>query len=429
MPETLLAPPPTTPAPQLKAMPAPVKPAPSPLPAKPDAIKPAPSKSRMEQAGDDMAKFAEKPVSVAGGEKKPESPEKPTVEAGKGDEKATASTVDSDTAKAGDDKGATAEPKKEGKVWKILKETEIERDKLKQEFEAFKVKATVDPEKEKATTEKLTAYEKREKELIEELRFHNYEKYDQQFQKDFHKPYLAAWERGVKKISQLPVILEDGTTRAGTATDLSMLMSLSPVQRHETAERMFGKYADAVIREAENAEELLERRQAASDEAKATLGQKEKERTEQRQHVHKAMSEEASRVWKEADAEAFSHEKYGKYFTPLDSDQEGNQRLAKGRALAERAFSENPFNPQISPSERATIVRRQNAVCNRAAAFGRLVSWNSKLESENAALKKELAQFNASDPGQGEGKSHDGNGAGNMTAQARSEFELSKLAR
>lgn len=369
-----------------------------------------------------MQKFADKPETHRERPGKrldvPEAPRKLGEEGG--DKQITPPVAD------GDDKAVQIEPKKEGKVWKLLKEKEEAYAKLEKEHAEIKTRL-VDPEKEKQYTEKLTAAEKRQQELLGELQFYNYEKYNEDFKSKYDDPYKAAWHNAVEEITQLPVTLEDGTTRAGTASDLSKLIDLPPVDRREMAERMFGKYADDVIREAKEARRLFDARNRHLDEARKTLGTKEKERIEQYQNQHKTMAAQADESWKEAETQAMSHEKYGKYFTPIEGDQEGNQRLAKGKALAQRAFSENPFDPRLTPSDRGTIVKRQNAVCNRAAAFGRLVSWNAKLEGEVAELKKQLAEYNGGEPGAGDGRASDTEPP--MKASERSASDLQKLAR
>ena len=85
--------------------------------------------------------------------------------------------------------------------------------------------------------------------------------------------------------------------------------------------------------------------------------------------------------------------------TPTAIHASGNQRLAKGFELADRAFSENPLAPNLTAEQRRSIVERHAAVRNRAAAFGRLVYQNDQLTTERDALKKELAEFKSTVPG------------------------------
>lgn len=412
MPDTLVAPPPTattTPASPSIAFPPSPPPPPPPKPPVPTDPKPVPAtaKKPSERAGDDLSKFADKgeaksdPKADALNKVKRDeaanSEIKPVAEKDKPADKPVEGEVEAGKVEA--------EPVKQGKVWKVLKETEAKLATVEKEYNEFKAKASVDPEKEKQVSERIRAMEKREKELIEELRFHNFEKYDEDFKKNYETPYQSAWHNAVEEITQLPVTAEDGSVRAGTASDLSALMELPPVERHEMAERMFGKFAVDAVREAKEVKRLFDKRNVALQEERKTLGEKFSKRQEEAQNFQKTVSEEVGKVWQEADQEAFSHEKFGEYFKPVEGDAEGNQRLAKGRALAQRAFTENPFDRKLTPSDRAAIVKRQNAVCNRASAFGRLVQWNKALKSELAELKKEVGQYKNGEPGGGEGKS------------------------
>ena len=115
-------------------------------------------------------------------------------------------------------------------------------------------------------------------------------------------------------------------------------------------------------------------------------------------------------------------------FTPVDGDQEGNQRLAKGFELADRAFSENPLNAKDG-EERKAIVARHAAVRNRAAAFGRLVLMNTKAEARIAELTSELAKYKGSEPPAGGATPAPKTNGQPTSAMGRMMSELEKRAK
>lgn len=408
MPESAIAEPP---APKPIPAPGPTSP---PSPSPPKMVAPTPPeppavpKKGKALAFDELDKFAEKPETLRERpSKRPDKLEekKPDDKAGVTDKKSEPKT-ESQNGKApaveGDKPPADGDKKKVN-PWKIVDEWKDKYAKLEKDYVAVKSTA-IDPEKEKQYTERLTASEKRQNELVEELRFHNYEKYDPEFKKNYDQPYQSAWMSAVEEITQLPLTLPDGTVRAATADDLLKLMNLPPVDARERAEEMFGKFADDALAHRKEVRRLFDARHRALEEAKKTLGETEKKRMETFQAQHKTMSEAVGKVWQEANQKALEHEQYGEYFKPVEGDEEGNLKLAKGFELADRAFTESPFDPKLKPEERAAIVRRHSAVRNRAAAFGRIVLWNKTLKEQVASLEKELSDYRNGEPKDGDSK-------------------------
>jgi hypothetical protein len=146
---------------------------------------------------------------------------------------------------------------------------------------------------------------------------------------------------------------------------------------------------------------LLDAKNIALDDAKKNSIQRDKEREAQQKGQLGEIAKTIKETWDKVNEEFLKDETYGPVFRPLEGDQEGNTRLAKGYELVDRAFSENPNNPQLTPEERAKIIRRHAAVRNRAASWGRLHANYVKATTEIEALKKELSQYKGSVPGTG----------------------------
>ena len=88
----------------------------------------------------------------------------------------------------------------------------------------------------------------------------------------------------------------------------------------------------------------------------------------------------------------------------------------------------NPLNPNLTPEQRLEAVRKQTALWHRAAAFGRLTHQNQKLQSELAALKAKLKEFESVEPGKGEGDRAPSAGEGRSSAWAAIRADLERRA-
>jgi hypothetical protein len=143
---------------------------------------------------------------------------------------------------------------------------------------------------------------------------------------------------------------------------------------------------------------LFSQRNAALEDWKKKGESHQQEVTQKQQAEYTKLAESIGKIWTSASEGLLKDEKYGKYFNPVEGDQEGNQRLAKGFQLADRAFSVDPRDPKLSSDERASAVKVHAAVRARAAAFGKLVYTINQLETEKAELLKKLKFYGESEP-------------------------------
>jgi hypothetical protein len=301
----------------------------------------------------------------------------------------------------GDEPAAPAEgtkpaDKKKVNPWKLVDEYKA---KVKEyEGKIAEVEKRAIPEsKWKEQQETLTQREARLKELEEEIRYVNYSKSDE-FKNKYQKPYDDAWKRAMGELKELTIEAGDGNTRPVEPKDILDLVNLPlPMARKEAVEK-FGEFADDVMAHRKEIRKLFDEQSAALEEARTNGEAREKETAEARKKEVGEMTGTIREQWSKANEDAASHPKYGTYFKPVEGDEQGNQRLAKGFELADRAFSENPLSKGLTPEQRTAIVQRHAAVRNRCAAFGRLVYMNETKASEIAELKKQLAEFNGAEP-------------------------------
>lgn len=300
----------------------------------------------------------------------------------------------------------TDQPKKEKKLspWrllddakKVINEWKLKAEAASAELEKIKSGAPVEPPKE--FTERLTKAEARAKELEDHLRFLDYQKHPEFIDK-YQKPYEAAWKRAMTELGEVGVTdAATGQVRAATADDMMKLVTLPLGAAIQQAKEMFGEYAPYAIDHRNKIKELFDSQQNALKEAREGGAKREQEMQEKTQAQRSEAAKAIQQVWEQENRAISTDSEVGHYFTPVEGDQEGNTALVKGYQLVDKAFAENPQDPNITPEERAARIKRHVALRNRAAAFGRLRRWHEKDQATIAELKKELEQFKQSEPG------------------------------
>jgi hypothetical protein len=189
----------------------------------------------------------------------------------------------------------------------------------------------------------------------------------------------------VKKITQ--------AERPAMEADFDRLMQVSDDREaRKLAKQLFGEDAPIAMQHREKVIELNETRAKALEEYRT----KGKERETQQQEVSVKQRQEAAASWEASNKAQI--EKYPHFFAPIEGDDEGNELLAKGYALADRAFVGD--TSKIPPKELASL---HSTLRNRAAAFGRQVYLNKKMKAQVTALEAKIKELEESGPGGGEG--------------------------
>lgn len=311
-----------------------------------------------------------------------------------------------DESKAGDPKTVPAhapdetkiDPKNAKKVspWKLVDEHKAAR--LKAETEVAELRKLVRNEAEaKAETERLTKAEARSKELEDHLRFIDYQNHPE-FKEKYQKPYDDAWNRLMKRLSGVGVLNPDGTKRNVEVKDILELGQLPADTVIELAEAKFGKLGTYVSERVEELKQLSEAKFDALDRAKKEGAEKMQREAQEFETKKKELRESLSASWKKASEEIETHSKYGRYFKPVEGDQEFNARLQKGTEFVDKALSENPTDAHLTTEQREAIVKRHAALRQRARAFGPMQLTIERQAAEIERLKTELGQFKASEP-------------------------------
>ena len=292
------------------------------------------------------------------------------------------------------EKGARIKP------WDLVDRYKGEASAAKRELAEIKAK-TNGHEVPKEAMDKISTLESRNKELEEEIRFTKYEK-SNEYQEQFHKPYLEAWQKAVAEFGELTVTDENGRVRQGNASDLLTLAQMPLGQARKHANELFGDAADDIMAHRRVVRELAEKQHKALDDARKNGGEREKQAALEHETRNRATSERMAKDWHNINSEAQA--KYD-WLRPADGQEERNAALEKAEKFVDESFGLNLAQAKTE-TERQDIMRRHSALRNRAIGFSVLKHENTSLKAELAELKKSLEEFQGSEPTAGE-QGHD----------------------
>jgi len=374
----------------------------------------------LESAFGNLEKFAKPPSTEATtipphpAQKKtepPKAPEPPKPEEVAKDEETPAKTEETpakeETAKTPE---AQVKPKKPADFLREeLAKTKTERDTLKAEMEKLKSATPTENPEIKTLTEQVENLRKEKERLEEEFKYVKYEK-SPDYTEKFLKPYQDAWNRGRQMISRLKITDEAGNATAATPAQFDSLMEAylrDPEAAATKLEEMFGPRASLITPHMMEVEKAA----IAADNAVAEYKKTSAEREKQFQETTSKVAKEINDHWTSATKPESVPDQWKPYVLPKGNDKDGNAidkegdaLLEKGLAEFDRAATENARNPNLTKEQREGILGRAAAIRNKAASFNRLVRDIRAKDTEIAALKKELEDFKASEPGAGDGE-------------------------
>lgn len=297
---------------------------------------------------------------------------------------------------------AAADKGKKVSPWKMVDQYKARVTELEKQIADAKTASLAEKEKTEFTT-KITELQKKLEEHESNLRFTDYQK-SEEFKSKYQKPYEEAWVRAMNELGELTVTdPTTGNERNVSAEDMMELVRLPLAQARSRAQEVYGDFAEDAMVHRKEIRNLFSQQQQALEDAKKNGAEWEKQRNEKAAAERTATTTQIRDMWSKFNEAATKDEKVGHFFRPVDGDEEGNKRLAKGYELADKAFSANPLDPRLTPEQRAEVVKVHAAVRNRAAAFGRTMYQLQKANEMIESLKKQLGQFKSTVPGAGEG--------------------------
>lgn len=295
-----------------------------------------------------------------------------------------------------EEKPLTAEEKKKVNPWKLVDQYKGQVGKL--EAEMAKLKTSSIAEKERAEfTSRIEKAEQRAKALEEHMGYLDYSK-TEDFQKKYQEPYDKAWVKHMKELGQIKVQIGEDQSAPLAPDHLLSLVNLPLEEAKELAEQMNPRFATELMGARKEIRDLFDAQAEALADAKKNGATRIKEAVEARTKSQQEISGFVKTHWDSTNDALLRDEKYGLYFTPVEGDENINQRLAKGYELVDRAFSEDPNNPKHTPEERKSIIKRHSAVRHRAGSWGRVVYELNKERQTVKELQDELKKYRGSTP-------------------------------
>ncbi len=243
------------------------------------------------------------------------------------------------------------------------------------------LKAGTDPK----VQERLTAIQKENDSLREELRFANYQKHPEYIEK-FQKPLNEAWTELYSDLQGFQIEEANGEVRDITVADLNVLAGLQGKARENKATEWFGNSAATIIAHVKNIRDLSIKNEAALEEAKKASADHELKTKGQHEQQNAAFHQAFTGAGKEL------VDKYPKWFGEVEGDELGNSLLKKGFEYTDAVFNGNgSLNPQ-QKAQRLAVIRA------KAANHDRLAKRLKERDARIAELEEDLAKFEESEP-------------------------------
>lgn len=248
-----------------------------------------------------------------------------------------------------------------------------------------------EPKGGEALTAKMQALEKRNAELESQVQFVDYQS-SQEFKDKYHAPYVQAWDKALRDLTEIEIELPNGGTRVATKQDLEELCNMPLGAATRAANAKFGDLGPAVMLHRERIIDLAEKQEAAIENAK-------KQAVEKAQADSLKTSEEAQATrleWNQANQSIET--RWPGMFAERKDDPEGNALLKKGTDFVDRLFSPNE---QTRPKNRQEMSQLCAMVRQKARNHDRLAMWLKKTRAELKEAKDALAEYEASEPSGG----------------------------
>lgn len=310
--------------------------------------------------------------------------------------------------------------------WKLMEEHKSARAKAEAENVRLQ-KLIQKPEEREAEVAKVKQLEEQNKQLLEHIRFVDYQKHPE-FAEKYEKPYVENWNKIMRRLSGVTVDTGDGTRRPVEPKDIAEISRLPADQAIELAEQKFGKLGPWVAERVEELRGLDEAKHEALEKAKKDGLERQSQMTESQKIHEQKVNEFLGETWTKAVAEVETHSRYGEYFRPKEGDDEYNAKLESSTEKVNKFWGKNPKDPKLSPEEKAEIVRGHASIFNKARAFGTQNLTITRLKAENERLTKENAQFKSSVPAT-DGSQPPSNGTQPYDPWARLNSSLDRLAK
>ncbi len=290
----------------------------------------------------------------------------------------------------------TTDKKEKVNPWKLNDENKARAAKA--EAEVVELRKLIPNEAaRKAEIEKVTKLETQNRELLEHIRFLDYQNHPE-FKEKYEKPYADKFSEVWNELSGAP-IMDGESERKVEPADLLKLGNLPAHMLVKEAKARFGEDLGPWV--AERVRELRNLNKAKFD----ALEKAKKDGAEFQQKAQESASiEEKQRndflaaTYEKSLQDLDTHSVYGDYFKPKEGDDEWNSKIEKGNAFVKKAWEQSPLEKGISAEEQAARVKRQAKLQRFAASFSVQQLQIARLKAQVAERDAKLKQYESSTP-------------------------------
>lgn len=248
-----------------------------------------------------------------------------------------------------------------------------------------------------AKEEHYKKLEAQHKELLEQIRFLDYQNHPE-FKEKYEKPYADKFSEVWSELSGASIMDGDAERKVEPA-DVLKLGNLPAHMLVKEAKAKFGEDLGPWV--AERVRELRNLNKAkfdALEKAKKDGAEFQQKAQESAGIEEKQRNDFLASTYEKALQDLDTHSVYGEYFKPKEGDDEWNAKLDKGNSFVEKAWSQSPLEKGISAEEQSVRVKRQAKLRKFAASFSVRELQIARLKTERDGLLQKLAQYQASTP-------------------------------
>lgn len=286
--------------------------------------------------------------------------------------------------------------KKKPNPWKMYEESKAKLAAAERELSEIR-KLSPNAEARKQELAEIESIKHKNQQLEEKIRLVDYQS-SEQFKQEVEKPYTEQWRRSMAELKGVELESDDSDPRPIEPKDMLELVNMSTAEARKACDKAFGISANDVMLQREKIRDQFEKRTAALENAKKNGDEHLKGQQRQTQEQIQAMASELKSAYDSSVESIMKDPRHAPYLTEREGDEEGNTMIRKGYAFVDDAFKQSPTNPNLSASERASIVKRHAAVRHKAAAYNRLIRDIASERKAHAATKAKLQAYEKTVP-------------------------------
>lgn len=290
---------------------------------------------------------------------------------------------------------------------------------LKKRYKELETTAKAKPQEDSELPKRLQSLQeererivKEREELLNKLKFKDYEQHPE-YQEKYEKPFLSAYQEGREFVKNLEVIerkndLDQVIQQGRKATEhdfdaVARLYAFNPAEGSKLANQLFGDMAPDVKMHVRESQRLFQAKEAAKADFRTKGSEMEKTYREQAEANAKAETDAFQKAFE------YAPKQWPDRYGHKEGDTKGNELFDKATDIAVRAFTDGrPLKEGQKPLSGVELAQLRAAVVNQARAYPRERMWRVAAESRIKELETKLQKYQATEPTDGDTRKENG---------------------